>query len=253
MPKAICAALLVVLLAAEILAGGEPWKTKPYTLWDEKDVAAVLQASPWAKVNLPSPDALKTSSPVADNSPSAGAPGSMPNHSNPATATVTVPTQLGGAENGSPGPDAAAKTYSIFWWSSRTIREAFARRAVLKGGMTQQNADKIVAASPESYQILVNSPGMSVFEDRGEDALKDAAFIELKKEKKKISPTSVVFQRSSGKVVGVLFNFPKKDAGGEALIPADEKQIDFNLRVSDAWLRTGFNVKQMTDMQGPDL
>jgi hypothetical protein len=251
MLKTICATLLLVLLATAILAGGEPWKTKPYTQWDEKDVAAVLQTSPWAKVNLPSPDALKTSNPVADNSASTGAQGSMPGHSNPATATV--PTQLGGAESGSPGPDAGAKTYSIFWWSSRTIREAFARRAVLKGGMTQQNADKIVAASPESYQILVNSPGVSVFEDRGEDALKDAAFIELKKEKKKISPTSVVFQRSSGKVVGVLFNFPKKDAGGEASIPADEKQIDFNLRINDAWLRTGFNLKQMTDMQGQDL
>jgi len=249
MRKTIGADLLVLLLAAALYAGGEPWKTKPYTQWDEKDVTEVLQSSPWVKTNLSGPGALQASSPAPDSGPAVGGGGGIPNRSTPAAAVT--PTQIGGSENG--GPDAGSPTYSVFWWSSRTIREAFARRAVLKGAMTQENADKIVGANPDSYQILINSANMSMFEGRGEDAFKDAALIELKKEKKKINPASVVFQRSSGKVVGVIFSFSKKDANGETLIPPDEKQIEFSLRVSGGWLRTSFNLKQMTDAQGLDL
>jgi hypothetical protein len=54
-------------------------------------------------------------------------------------------------------------------------------------------------------------------------------------------------------VVGVLFNFPKKDAEGQPSISADEKEVGFNMRVSGAWLRASFNLKQMADSQGPDL
>jgi hypothetical protein len=249
MRKKICANLLVLLIAAALYAGGDPWKTKPYTQWDEKDVAEVLQSSPWVKVDLSGPGALQTSSPIPDSGPAVGGGGGMPNRPNPST--PNTPTQIGGSQG---GPlDSAPATYSVFWWSSRTIREAFARRAVLKGSMTQENADKIVASNPDSYQILVNTANMTSYEAGGEDAFKDAALIELKKEKKKISAASVAFQKASGKVVGVIFSFPKKDANGEALIPPDEKQIEFSFRVSGGWLRTSFNLKQMTDMQGQDL
>jgi hypothetical protein len=243
------AGFFVILLAAALYAGGDPWKSKPYTQWDEKDVAAVLQTSPWVKVNVPGPESLKTSAAAPENPAAMGAAGGMTGHGNPATATV--PTQLGGNEK--VDADAVTKSYNVYWWSSRTIRAAFARRAVLKGGMTQDKADKLVAANPDSYQILVNSSNMANFENRDEDAFKDAAFLELKKEKRKIDPTAVAFQRSSGKVVGVLFSFPRKDANGEVTIPPEEREIEFNLRISDAWLRTAFNLKQMTDMQGQDL
>jgi hypothetical protein len=249
MPKKMCANLLALLIAAALYAGGEAWKTKPYTQWDEKDVAEVLQSSPWVKVSLSGPGAFQTSSPIPDSGPAVGGGAGMPNRTNPST--PNTPTQIGGNESGP--PDSAPATYSVFWWSSRTIREAFARRAVLKGSMTQENADKIVASNPDSYEILVNATNMSSYDAGGEGAFKDAALIELKKEKKKINPASVAFQRSSGGVVGVIFSFPKKDANGDALIPADEKQIEFSLRVSGGWLRTSFNLKQMTDMQGQDL
>ena len=42
MRKSFRFSVLTILLAAAVYAGGDPWKTKPYTQWDEKDVAAVL-------------------------------------------------------------------------------------------------------------------------------------------------------------------------------------------------------------------
>ena len=38
--------------AAVAWAGGDVWKTKPYSQWDEKDIQTVLQTSPWAKLGL---------------------------------------------------------------------------------------------------------------------------------------------------------------------------------------------------------
>jgi hypothetical protein len=96
---------------------------------------------------------------------------------------------------------------------------------------------------------------MYIFQKRGEDAFKDAAFIELKKpSKRKVNPVSVVFQKdANGNVIGAVFNFPRKDSGGEPLINPDEKEIDFSLRVADAWIRVAFNPKQMVDSKGQDL
>ena len=48
MRKTISFVVPAILLAMAVYASGDVWKTKPYTQWDEKDVAAVLQSSPWA-------------------------------------------------------------------------------------------------------------------------------------------------------------------------------------------------------------
>jgi len=248
MRKTISFVVPAILLAMAVYASGDVWKTKPYTQWDEKDVAAVLQSSPWVKLNVSLPGTLGEAAP--DYNPGVSGPGSMPNRMGSPSSAPPTP-QVGAGDN--PAPQASGKTYNLFWYSSRTIREAFARRAVLKGTMTADNAGKMVAGNPESYEVLVNAADMSAFEGRAEDTFKDEAFLELKKEKKKINLTNVVFQRSSGKVVGVLFNFPKKDAEGQPSISADEKEVGFNMRVSGAWLRASFNLKQMADSQGPDL
>ena len=248
MRKTISFVVPAILLAMAVYASGDVWKTKPYTQWDEKDVAAVLQSSPWAKLDVSLPGMQGEAAP--NYNPGVSGPGSMPNRMGSASSATPIP-QVGTGDN--PAPQTSSRTYNLFWYSSRTIREAFARRAVLKGTMTPGNAAKMVAGNPDSYEVLVNAADMSAFEGRAEDTFKDEAFLELKKGKKKINLTNVVFQRSSGKVVGVLFNFPKKDAEGQPSISADEKEVGFNMRVSGAWLRASFNLKQMADSQGPDL
>src|ERR1700732_2921319 len=50
MRKAIFVSSAVLLAAALVFAGGDPWKSKPYQQWDDKDVKRILEDSPWAKV-----------------------------------------------------------------------------------------------------------------------------------------------------------------------------------------------------------
>jgi hypothetical protein len=159
--------------------------------------------------------------------------------------------QPGGAEKlAAAGP----QTYNVFWWSSRTIRKASARRAVLKGTTTQEAADKTVSATIDSYQILVNGSNMAIFQQRGEQAFKETAFIQLHKTKQKLSPTDVTFQKGpNGEVMNAVFSFAKKGANGEPTISSEEKEIDFNVQIGGSWLRTFFSPKQMVDSEGGDL
>jgi len=239
---------LAILAMAAIVWAGDVWKSKPYQQWDEKDVMTVLQTSPWAKVNVTPSGAWHPAdtTPITGGSVGYAGGGNDTSHNNGA-----MPSQAGGSEKEA---SAGSSVYNIYWWSSRTIREASFRRQVLKGTTTQDAADNALKTAPDSYQILVAGQNMAIFKARGEDAFKNTAYIQLKKTKKKLSPSKVEFQATAdGKVVGAIFSFPKKDASGEPSIDSDEKEIDFNLQVGDAWIRTLFIPKQMVDSQGEDL
>jgi len=252
MRKPLISGVSILVLAVLAWAGGDPWKSKPYTQWDKNDVQAVLQVSPWVKANVSAAGAWHPDGTVAADSvqgtgsPAGGVGGKG------ATSDGALPGQTGGtAKNMNAGP----QMYNILWWSSRIIRQAEVRSAVLRGLMTPEQAEQALAKEPEFYQVDVAGPNMYIFQKRGEDAFKDAAFIELKKpSKRKVNPVSVVFQKdANGNVIGAVFNFPRKDSGGEPLINPDEKEIDFSLRVADAWIRVAFNPKQMVDNKGQDL
>jgi hypothetical protein len=250
--KKLAGIFAIVAFVAVAWAGGEPWKSKPYTQWDQKDVMTVLQTSPWAKVNLPISGAWHPADSQATNLSNVGVAGSTSDTSKLAAGPGTI--EPGSATEKQLEAQAATQSYNVFWWSARTIREASARRAVLTGKVTEDAAAKMVATPVDSYEILVNSPNMAIFQHRGEQAFMDTAFIQLHKSKQKLSPSKVEFQKdSSGKVVGAVFEFPKKTPSGEPTISPDEKEIDFNLQIAGSWLRTYFSPKQMVDSQGEDL
>jgi hypothetical protein len=250
MRKYVFAGMGILLLAAMAWAG-DPWKDKPYDQWTEKDVLAVLQLSPWAKANLSAagawhpPDSAAYTGTEATGVAGGGADTSK-------TAQGSLSNQPGGyGKNANAGP----QLYNVYWWSSRTIRKAFVRYAVLKGRTKPEDAQKMVDQPIDDYQILVQGKNMSVFEQRGEKFFQDAAYLQLKKSKEKLAPSQVVFQFGpDGKSVsGVVFHFPKASKNGEPTIAPDEKEVDFYLRVADSMLRTYFEPKKMADEKGEDL
>jgi hypothetical protein len=241
----------VLALAAIVWAGGDPWKTKPFDQWTEKDVQDVLQNSPWSKANIQAQGAWHPDG-TTQMSGSVGIAGSGSDTSN--RSEGATPDQLGGAEKNASAA-AAQAVYTIFWWSSRTIRAASSRRAVLKGTMTQADADKAVATPPDDYMILVQGTNMVIFQQRGEQAFQNAAYIQLKKNKEKLSPSKVVFLKGpdGSTVTSAIFYFSKKGSNGEPTISADEKGIDFYLQIGGSKILTNFDPKKMVDNQGEDL
>jgi hypothetical protein len=251
MRKTVLAATAILAVIAIARAGGDPWKTKPFDQWTEKDIQAILQFSPWAKSNVQAQGAWRPGG-MTQASGSPGMAGSSSDTSHvSAGATPDRPTGMEKEESAA----AAQAVYSVFWWSSRTIRAASMRRAVLKGTMTEADAENTLANSPDDYMVLVQGTSMLIFQHRGEQAFEKAAYIQLKKTKEKMYPTKVAFLRGSDgqTVTGAVFYFSKKGATGEPTIAPDEKEIDFYLQMGDAKIVTYFEPRKMVDSKGEDL
>jgi hypothetical protein len=244
-------AIAVILAAVAAAQAGDVWKTKPFDQWTEKDVQEILQSSPWAKAGV-QPQGAWHPDGMSQATGSPGMPGSATDNSHASAGATT--DKPGGTEK-QDAAAAAQATYSVFWWSSRTIRAASVRRAVLKGSMTEGDAEKTVANVPDDYMILVQGTNMQVFQYQGEEAFAKDAYIQRKKNKQKLSPTKVSFLKGSDgqTVTGALFYFAKKDAAGEPTIAPDEKEIDFYLQVGDSKLLTDFDPRKMVDAKGEDL
>jgi hypothetical protein len=245
-------AVTALLAAAAIAwAGGDPWKTKPIDQWTEKDILEILQTSPWAKANIQAQGAWRPDG-MAPATAVLGAPGSSQDKSH--VSSGATPDKPGGTDK----EDSAAagqSAYSVFWWSSRTIRAASMRKAVLKGAMTEADAEKTVSNVPDDYMILVQGTNMQIFQHRGEQAFEKVAYLQLKKTKQKVYPTKVAFLKGADgtSVTGAVFYFPKKSAGEEPTIAPDEKEIDFYLQMGDAKLLVYFDPRKMVDSKGEDL
>jgi hypothetical protein len=245
-------ALAVILAAVAIAwAGGDPWKTKPVDQWTDKDIQEILQTSPWAKASVQVQGAWRPDG-MSQASNNGGIAGSSSDTSH--TSAGATPNTPGGSEKEDQAA-AGQASYSVFWWSSRTIRAASMRRAVLKGTMTEADAEKTLANTPDDYMVLVQGTNMQIFQHRGEGAFDKAAFLQVKKTKQKVYPNKVSFLKGSDgtTVTGAVFYFPKKEANGEPTIAPDEKEIDFYLQIGDAKLLTYFDPRKMVDSKGEDL
>ena len=250
MRKSIFAGIGVLLLAVMAWAG-DVWKDKPYDQWTEKDVLSVLTYSPWAKANLAAAGAWHPMGAEATTAPTPGAVAGTATDVSRSTSGAANETAAGFEKNANAGP----VNYNVYWWSSRTIRAAFVRYAVLKGQTKPEDAPKMIEQPMDDYELLIQGRNMSVFEQRGEKFFQDAAYLEMKKSKAKIAPSRVVFQFGpDGKTVsGAYFHFPKKDASGEPTIGPNEERADFYLHVGDSMVRTYFETKKMVDAKGEDL
>ena len=78
----------------------------------------------------------------------------------------------------------------IFWQSSRVMRAATARQAVLHG--EKVDVDKYASEPQGEYQIVVRMQDMTPFRQHDEKFFQANAFLQMKKSKEKISPTHVV-------------------------------------------------------------
>jgi hypothetical protein len=242
------AGLLLGLAASLAWAAADPWKSKPFQQWDEKDVRRILSDSPWSKI-VQVPAAWMT------GGDSTGAP-------DPTVASATQEHSANGGIMGDRGSTAAPAapqvpqaTFIVRWVSARTVREAVLRAAVLGGRMKQEDADKQASQPLEVYQVLIVGSDMKPFQAADEKALVEKTYLVLKKTRQKVGAEGVEYQRGpDGKTVqAIAFAFPQKMASGEATIPVDEKNVEFYSSVAGANIRASFDIPKMEDGKGRDL
>jgi len=234
--------LLGMLLGATLLcAGDKPWRAKTYQQWDEKDLQTILSDSPWVRVT----PIQRTWLPVAEKD-------------------VAPDPQINGGVRQMPAPGTSANTVragegswrelnvQVFWQSSRVMRAATAREAVLHG--KNVDVDKYVGEPQSEYQIILRMEDMTPFTQQDEKFFQDNAFLQTKKSKDKISPTHVVYEKNvKGSVQDAIFFFPKTTPSGAPTISNDEKEVQFSCKIADTTVRVGFRPQEMVDQSGPAL
>jgi hypothetical protein len=140
----------------------------------------------------------------------------------------------------------------VYWQSSRVMRAATARQAVLRG----QNVDpEKYANEPQSeYQIILRMEDMTPFVQHNEEFFQGNAFLQTKKGKSKISPSHVQYERNQrGSIQDAIFFFPKTAASGEATVSAAETDVQFSCKIGDSTVRADFKLRDMVDQSGPAL
>jgi hypothetical protein len=202
----------------------EPWKAKPYSEWNEEEVAKVMNDSPWSR------QVSVTASWKRGQSNRRTASGGRSTGAEPATIE----------------DDAPQATYNVRWASAATIRRAFVRGSILRGRLKEEEGANFLSQEPQEYEIVVMGQDMYPFNGVEEADLLGKAFIKPKSGKLKLAPTHIKIDRAApDRVRAVTFYFAKKSPAGEAVIPSGEKGIEFTCGAGGVGISTTFDPRKM--------
>ncbi len=265
---------LSILLLAVLAWANDPWKGKPYQNWDQKDIAKVLNNSPWVKIISVSQSwrgGAGAMMPMGGGPPSGGEPqgaGGMGGGGGMGSGGVRPAGGGGGGgseQGGGGGGGGMAQDQSMpqgpppaqfqaRWISALTMREALARMQLLDQKVTQPEAEQFVSQTPPNYEIVVFGRDMTPFQtvDRA-TLLKDSSLL-LDGPKATINAADVTVTRTPDErqVQAVTFSFPKT-AAGQPTIPDQEKGIDLICKTKDVTLKFHFDPRRMATGKGRDL
>jgi hypothetical protein len=242
------ALLLALLLGSTLLfAGDKPWKTKPYQQWDEKEIQSILTDSSWVRVTPIQRTWLPVSEKdVAPDPKIGGGVRQMPAGGGPTGQTgggATTPIRAG------EGTWRELNVY-IYWQSSRVMRAATAREAVLHG--EKVDLEKYASEPQSEYQIILRMEDMTPFVQHNEEFFQSSAFLQMKRGKSKISPSHVLYERNrKGLIQDAIFFFPKTGPSGLPAVSGDD--VQFSCKIADSTVRADFKPREMVDQSGPDL
>jgi hypothetical protein len=235
----------------------DPWKGKPYTQWDAKDVEKVLKNSPWVqRVHVSAPwkqrggtDASGREAVVVGGTAGRGQTGGQAQ-----TGMSTGATGRSELEQARP-PEAL---YYIRWASARMVRQGIIRGAMLAGRVAEADAERYLSEPPEGYEIVIESPepsDMAPFRRLDEMALKEKAYLRTKKTKQKLSPARVTIERTAdGRgIAAIVFLFPKQTPSGEPVLPPGEEGAEFVCSTNDVSFKSNFDFRKMGTKEGLDL
>jgi hypothetical protein len=249
-----CAGIAAAILFMPAIgsAGNDPWKSKPFQEWNDKDISRVLSDSPWAQV-VPVTSSWKALPPDAE--PSADSQGKPMSKGGTGKSSEESATRTPDSNYSAPGSDRPDTQFNVFWLSSKTVREALGRRAELHSGKSAAEVEQYVNAPQEEYQILIQGQDMTPFRLNDDKFFAANSSLQVRKNGLKLPPSHVLIQKNpDGKsVAAAVFYFPKKTAQGEAVISPDEKSVEFTCKMVGSTLKATFDPQKMTGQSGADL
>lgn len=255
MSKRVIGLMAATLMFALVAFANDPWKDKDFTSWDAKDVQKILTDSPWSKHFQYGFNAAGSGgAPITSAGPAAnpqGMGGGGGDGGGGGSRSGLSGNSGIGQSSGGMGQE---QVFTVSWISSRTVREAMARKKEL-AGTSPDEARKELSGQSDTYVIAVLGTNLSAFGKESVDSLKAHTYLMPKDTKEKIAPSKVVIQQGSDsrRPVGILFEFPKKTDAGSPTIAANEKSLEFGTAAGTTPVKVTFDLSKMMDKQGADM
>ncbi len=193
--------LAAIVVVASLAAADDPWKDADYAKWDEKDVQKVLKSSPWGHELV-----TNTMQMSKDNKAKNGT-----------VNQYDQPEQL------------ASEWVQVVWWSSKTVRRAVLRKAMLKGTKVSEEQAKRYTETPlEDHVIVVwGDPKTLAAMARLEPAeLQKVAYLDSPRLKTHIEPTYAgAVKEGNTPPDKIQFQFPRKLNGEDTVTDQDTRLV----------------------------
>ena len=138
MRSEVAAVGMVMLVGMATFAGtsSNPWNSKGYQQWDDKDITMILKSSPWVR-SVTVEQTWKPLSPADANNGSSGGTLGASSHG-----ASVMPSE----HDDDATTRGADEQFLVYWSSARTVRGALAQRAILHAGSDAKQAEEYVSA-----------------------------------------------------------------------------------------------------------
>jgi hypothetical protein len=231
---------LTAILLAFCLYAADPWQSKPFTEWSDKDVNKLLTKSPWARevsVELNGPAAALADGGGRDR---VGDPvGSRPATLGPSTGPGVMAPSTGarGAPDGGGqiGGDVHSVMLTVRWQSALPVRQAIARRKYGAEAATSPDAKKLL--DDNSVYLIAISGLPPTYTPQAKAAILSETSLSSKG--KDLRPSDVLLP-PSGKFADTIFVFQKTTP-----FTADDKDVEFSTKFGALNIKCKFRLKDL--------
>jgi hypothetical protein len=230
---------LTLLAAAFSLFAADPWQSKPFTEWSDKDVQKILSGSPWAR-------SVTIGGGPGDNVPTPERSGNRPAGMNSAGDTGAMgPSTIGpeGSRDRSrdaipSGIDTGSIVLTVLWQSAMPVKQALVRRRFGVEGAVSVDAKKML---DENAVYLISVSGLTPAMARAPQAKSEilTRTTLLVKGKEPLHATDILVS-PSGKVTEAIFVFPKT-----VPFALEDKDVEFSTQLGAVVVRSKFHLKDM--------
>jgi hypothetical protein len=214
------------------------WTTKPFTDWNEKEVAKILSDSPWtAKITING----GPGAPPSIGGGGGGGGGRGGRGGGPQGDSTTADPGIGGDSGGFGGGGSSGTTVTAIWQTALPIRQALVKRQYGAEAGTSPEAKAKLDRVDQFYVLTLGGmPGFTLAAAQGDRkaALLNATMLTAAG---KPPLKAVDVQVSGGRGSGVMsFVFPKSTS-----FSVEDKEVEFSSKFDTTAVKKKFKLKDM--------
>jgi hypothetical protein len=214
------------------LVAADFWQ-KPYMEWSDKDVAKMVNASPWAK-----------SVSVAMTFPGGGAPPPPPAGGGFGGGGARGGPQGGGGSEFGPGAQGSGPPSMEIvarWQSALPIREAIVRLRFGAEADKSEDAKKALEQHERPYEIVLSGPMGMLLPGKPEESAKALSEVTSLSSSRTGAIKAVQIEVGKpGKTMDVLFAFPRTMP-----FTVEDKEVEFDTKLGTSVVKYKFKLKDM--------